>query len=131
MLGIALDTKDDPHVERHKGQLRQQDADVPAMGAHLMEIDAAIGGKERREHHQGEDGIDHTTETIAKGIELGHEVEREIDHRTHGNGHRQRPVFQKLLNTHKTSAKLIFFWHGWHGLQGFFVILQPNMHLYQ
>ena len=131
LLRTGLDGKDDPAVERHEQQLGSHHADMPAMRAHLVEIDAAEGGEERAEHHHREDGIDNSTKRIARGIELGHEIEREIDQRARDNGHRQRPVLQKLPNTHKSAAKLIFFWHGWHGLHGIFVILQPNMHLYQ
>ena len=131
LLRTGLGGKDDPAVERHEQQLGSHHADMPTMRAHLMEIDAAEGGEEGAEHHHREDGIDDSTKRVAHGIELGHEIEREIDQRARDNGHRQRPVLQKLPNTHKSAAKLIFFWHGWHGLHGIFVILQPNMHLYQ
>ena len=92
LFWIAFYTKDDPHVEGHKGKLREQYTNVPAMGAHLMEIDATVGRKQRREHHQGEDGIDHLAQSITRSIELGNEVERKIYNRAHSDSYGQRPV---------------------------------------
>ena len=37
----GLDGKDNPTVQRHKQQLGNHHADMPAMGFHLMEIDTA------------------------------------------------------------------------------------------
>ena len=70
------------------------------MGFHLVEVDAAKGGKQRTEHHHREDGIYNVAQGITRHIELGHEIKQEIDNRSHSDSYGQRPVFQKLLNTH-------------------------------
>ena len=96
----GLHAEDDPHVQRHQQHLRQEHTDMPAMRAHLVEVDAAERGEQRAEHHHREHRVDHLTQRIASGIEPRHPVEQEIDHRAYGYSHRQRPVFEELLHIH-------------------------------
>ena len=107
MLGTGLDAEDDPDVERHKEHLRHEHTDMPTMGTHLVEVDAAEGGEQRAEHHHREDGVDHLAQHLARSIQLRHPVEQKIDHRAYGYSHRQRPVFEELLHIHAAKIRKI------------------------
>ena len=107
MLGTGLDAEDDPDIERHQEHLRHEHTDMPTMGTHLVEVDAAEGGEQRAEHHHGEDGVDHLAQHLARSIQLRHPVEQEIDHRAYGYSHRQRPVFEELLHIHAAKIRKI------------------------
>ena len=93
LFETGLNTEDNPHIKCYKQHLSQQYTHMPAMGLHLMEIDTAESGKQRAEHHHGEDGINNSAQRFARRIELRNEIEREIDHRTHSDSYGQRPVF--------------------------------------
>ena len=70
-----------------------------------MEVDAAERGEQRTEHHHREHRVDHLAQRIARGIELWHPVKQQIDHRSRGYRHRQRPVLQKLLHIQHIAYK--------------------------
>ena len=76
------------------------------MGAHLVKIHTAERGEERTEHHHGEDGVDDGSKEVGSIFELRNPVEGEIDDGTCRYSHRERPIFQKLLDTHIWGAKL-------------------------
>ena len=105
LFETGLNTEDNPHIKCYKQHLSQQYTHMPAMGLHLMEIDTAESGKQRAEHHHGEDGIDNSPQRFTRRIKLRNEIKREIDNRTYSNSHRQRPVLHKLLNTHHQATK--------------------------
>ena len=105
LFETGLNTEDNPHIKCYKQHLSQQYTHMPTMGLHLMEIDTAESGKQRAEHHHGEDGIDNGAQRFARRIKLRNKIEREIDYRTHSDSHRQRPVLHKLLNTHHQATK--------------------------
>ena len=70
-----------------------------------MEVNAAECGEQRTEHHHREYGIDHLAQRLSCGIQLRYPVEDEIDQRSRGYRHWQRPVFQELFHIHAAKLK--------------------------
>ena len=65
------------------------------MGEHLVEIYLAERDEQRQENAYGEEYIEERSHDVTNGIKGRGEITGQIAHRTHENGHRQRPVFQK------------------------------------
>ena len=95
LASIALHTEDDGHIDRHEQQLCHENADVPTVRTHLMEVNLAEGDEERTENRQRKDEVDDGSQLVANLVEGRYPEEDEIENAAHGNGHGQRPVFQK------------------------------------
>ena len=87
--------EDDPYVEGYEQQLGSEDAELPAMGEHLVEIYLAEGDEQREEHADGEEHVEEGPHRVAQRIEGRGEIAGEVAHCAHGDGHGQRPVSQK------------------------------------
>ena len=56
---MSFHVEDDADVQRHQQQLGNKHAEMPAMEAHLVEVDLTEGDEQRQEHHDRHQHVEH------------------------------------------------------------------------
>ena len=68
---------------------------MPAVGAHLVEVNLTESDQQREEYKEREYDVEHRSEPVACGIQRGNIIEKEVAQRSESDGYRQRPFFKK------------------------------------